>query len=306
MLMRFQELSDEQRERLYTFLKLQRPQDELTYEAFIAYYAGELFDGGANFLIAFDKDFHITGCVGVITREIPVKGEAYIVRLHVNGDNHDAAAGLMRLAIDLCNGAKASRLLAGVAPADALSAQVAKENGFEERHRALILSLEVVSEQAAQAGRAARLTYRPVGESNRGAFRALHNDVFRFVPNGGAITDEEMDELVAKHAGHPEFLGLAYAGERLIGFYELELTAGEGWIQSIGIDPSCQGQGYGREMLLDLIAVLEREGVERVKLIVMSSNDPAISLYRAIGFGEERVLSVWYGRDCPLDGDRDR
>jgi len=291
---KFHELNEEQRQSLYHFLKIHRPDEEQSFEAYASYYGGELFEHGAHVLIDIEGD-GIRGCIGVITREIPVKDEAYLVRFHVEGENRSTAAKLLSQAVGLCG--KARRILAGIAPTDAFIGEVVRGEGFEERHRALVLSLDVAVEDKPLSGRGGGLQYRNVDESNRRAFQSLHNDVFRFVSNGGAVSDEEMDEMAGKHAADPELLGLAYSGESLVGFYELELTDGGGWIHCIGIDPSCRGKGYGRELLLHLVAVLARRGAERIKLIVMSNNEPAMMLYRGIGFREERVLSIWYGRE---------
>jgi ribosomal protein S18 acetylase RimI-like enzyme len=292
MIVRFDELDAEQRQFFYRFLATYRPDDDQDDEAHASYYGGELFDYGANVLIAVDGD-RIAGCIGIITREIPVKDEAYLVRFHIEGENRSVAEHLLQRAVGLCELHKAGTILAGIAPAESFVRQVVRDEGFAERHQALVLTLDPAVTELRPV-REGRLRYRYVDETNRGLFQTLHNDIFRFVPNGGAVSDEEMDELMKKHAATPELLGLAYRDERLVGFYELESTDGEGWIHSIGIDPSFQGQGFGREMLLYLIPVLARHGAERMKLIVMSSNEPAIQLYRRLGFREERVLSVWY------------
>ncbi|MFC4099384.1 GNAT family N-acetyltransferase [Paenibacillus xanthanilyticus] len=296
MIYRFHELTDDDRRQLHAFLKTHRPDDDQSYEDNMAYLGGELFENGANVLIEIEEE-RIAGCIGVITREIPVKGEAYLVRFHVESESRPVAARLLKLAAEVCEAHQAARILAGIAPTDAFVGRFVREHGFDERHRALVLSMDLAASKAPPFRREGELTYRRVDENSRGEYQTLHNDVFRFVPNGGAVTDVEMEELIAKHAASPDLLGVVYRGDRLIGFHELELIGDEGWIHAVGIDPACQGRGYGRELLDDLIARLGRMGARCVKLVVMSNNVAAIGLYRAIGFREERVLSIWYGRE---------
>lgn len=55
-------------------------------------------------------------------------------------------------------------------------------------------------------------------------------------------------------------------------------------ITAFGVIPKHQGCGYGRQMLLDAIDILFREGWGSVTIEVATDNDHALGLYRSCGF----------------------
>ena len=69
-----------------------------------------------------------------------------------------------------------------------------------------------------------------------------------------------------------------------------------GEIYVIGVDPSSQGRGLGRALVLAGLASLHERGIGMGMLFVDASNAPAIGLYKALGFRVSRVDRA-YGRD---------
>lgn len=68
-------------------------------------------------------------------------------------------------------------------------------------------------------------------------------------------------------------------------------------IISVMVDPTVQGQGIGRRLLVRAIESLRAEGEARICLNVTGGNAPAIHLYRSLGF--RRSLGPkfgWYSR----------
>ncbi len=57
-----------------------------------------------------------------------------------------------------------------------------------------------------------------------------------------------------------------------------------GSIQNVGVIPSCRGQGVGRAMVLKSLHGFRDRGVKRVFLEVTAENEPAVELYRSLGF----------------------
>jgi len=55
-------------------------------------------------------------------------------------------------------------------------------------------------------------------------------------------------------------------------------------IYGFGVAPARQGQGWGRRMLQDTMALLCTEGAQRLSLEVETENAPAFALYRSSGF----------------------
>jgi len=60
----------------------------------------------------------------------------------------------------------------------------------------------------------------------------------------------------------------------------------EAELLTIAVDPSYQGQGYGKLLLNELLARLARNGAQRLFLEVRVSNTRAHSLYLGAGFEE--------------------
>lgn len=68
-----------------------------------------------------------------------------------------------------------------------------------------------------------------------------------------------------------------------------------GRLYSLAVDPSCRGQGIGRDLLNDAIAQLAQRGVTRVVLEVDRSNRAALALYERSGFSPTEILPAFYG-----------
>ncbi|MBT2291395.1 GNAT family N-acetyltransferase [Paenibacillus albidus] len=59
--------------------------------------------------------------------------------------------------------------------------------------------------------------------------------------------------------------------------------------------PSCQGRGYGREILVRLVNFLLTRGYSRIRLSVVTKNRRALTLYQSVGF-EVTAESNYYVR----------
>ncbi|MTH54958.1 GNAT family N-acetyltransferase [Bacillus mangrovi] len=59
---------------------------------------------------------------------------------------------------------------------------------------------------------------------------------------------------------------------------------------AIGIHTDCQGKGVGRRLMEYMLQTARGQGVRKISLRVLSSNEKAIAFYRANGFKEEGRL----------------
>lgn len=66
-----------------------------------------------------------------------------------------------------------------------------------------------------------------------------------------------------------------------------------GWteVSAVCTDESIRGQGLARRLVLAVVASIRARG-DRALLHVRPENEPAIRLYRSLGFVERRVLSI--------------
>jgi len=69
----------------------------------------------------------------------------------------------------------------------------------------------------------------------------------------------------------------------------------------MGLLPGYRGRGLGRRLAVQTIGAARQVGIERVELEVFASNEPAIALYRALGFITEGIKR----RARKLDGQYD-
>jgi ribosomal protein S18 acetylase RimI-like enzyme len=63
-----------------------------------------------------------------------------------------------------------------------------------------------------------------------------------------------------------------------------------GSIQNVGVIPTERGQGLGRALVCQALRGFRDSGVSRVYLEVTAENDPAVRLYRSLGFSKARTL----------------
>jgi ribosomal protein S18 acetylase RimI-like enzyme len=59
---------------------------------------------------------------------------------------------------------------------------------------------------------------------------------------------------------------------------------GYGGIQNLGVVPECRGLGLGRALLLRALAGFAAAGAPRAFLEVTAANEPAVRMYRSVGF----------------------
>jgi ribosomal protein S18 acetylase RimI-like enzyme len=65
---------------------------------------------------------------------------------------------------------------------------------------------------------------------------------------------------------------------------------GFGGIQNLGVVPEYRGHGLGRALLMRALSGFAAVGVPRAFLEVTATNDPAVRLYRGIGFRAYKTL----------------
>ena len=87
---------------------------------------------------------------------------------------------------------------------------------------------------------------------------------------------------------------VARVGPTVVGYAGLMLTAGDGHVTTIAVDPQWQGAKIGTRLLL----VLARQGIARgvgaLTLEVRMSNEPAQGMYRHFGFVPAGIRKNYY------------
>ena len=133
------------------------------------------------------------------------------------------------------------------------------------------------------------VTPRRLGATDAEAFRALRLEALALAPSAfrSVLADEEVQPL-AKFAGRLESGAVFGAGAPLLGvagFYrEAETTRRHiGWLWGVYLRPAARGTGLARALAQTVIDHARGE-VDWLRLAVVTTNAPAVALYRSLGF----------------------
>ena len=96
------------------------------------------------------------------------------------------------------------------------------------------------------------------------------------IPRGPRTEGHRMS--IVEDAATGERVGYTWWAER-------DLDAGPAaWVYDVYIDEPHRGRGFGRGLMEAVEAQVREAGLTRMELHVWVDNDPAISLYRSLGF----------------------
>lgn len=82
--------------------------------------------------------------------------------------------------------------------------------------------------------------------------------------------------------------------ERILGYCNLRILAGEGEVQRIAVLPRYRRLGVARKMMETMVTCARDSQVSAVSLEVRQSNLPARNLYESFGFRAEAVRKGYY------------
>ncbi|RNE64040.1 mycothiol synthase [Cryobacterium tepidiphilum] len=182
------------------------------------------------------------------------------------------------------------------------AAALAVRFGFASVRTLLQLRVSPIPEPAAAAlSQGLRIeAFRPGVDADD--WVALNALVFAHHPEQGALTATDLAARQAEpwfDAG--DLLVARDAGGRMIGYNWLKIEPGDadrvGEIYVIGVHPDAAGQGLGRALMNAGLARLLERGCQAAALYVEADNEPAVRLYRSLGFTDFTV-DVQYRRDA--------
>ena len=115
---------------------------------------------------------------------------------------------------------------------------------------------------------------------------------FHRLPQERAATNEDMAMVIAAMAGAPRSAYLTAwrdgtaIGEAVLLAGQLQRLRHSGTV-GVGVLARCARQGVGRRLMEAVEARAQEAGISRLELTVMVDNQPAISLYQALGYRVE-------------------
>ena len=89
---------------------------------------------------------------------------------------------------------------------------------------------------------------------------------------------------------HPEAFYVAELSGGVVGYILGTLTGETGELRSIAVDPHFRNFGVGRRLIKRLLTRFRDMGVRTCTLKVRTPNEPAIRLYKKIGFEISKLL----------------
>jgi mycothiol synthase len=119
------------------------------------------------------------------------------------------------------------------------------------------------------------------------AFLTLNATAFAHHPEQGGLTRADLDQRMAEPWFDPAGFFLAVRGGELLGFHWTKVHDERppfGEVYVVGVSPDAQGSGLGRLLTLTGLHHLRSLGLGEVILYVEADNDPAVALYRRLGF----------------------
>jgi mycothiol synthase len=162
---------------------------------------------------------------------------------------------------------------------------LAASSGLVAQRTLLVLRLELTEPPAPEVvpdGVTLR-AYRP---DDADAIVAVNARAFAHHPEQGGMDRADFDRRTSTDWFDPAGLFVAERGNQVIGFHWTKVEDGVGEVYVVGIDPDAQGGGLGRALTARGIRHMYDHGLRTVDLYVEGDNDPALAVYRRLGFVE--------------------
>jgi len=297
----FKEISSLQKKELYNFIKGMDLTYNKTYIEMYKAYESDTLNEGNTVFIAFQKG-KIKGCVALITKEISIKGEAFITDIYVKRENtNNKLKGLntelvfkimIDRAVEYCNMCNANSIKIGIRESEKHLIQYINKFGFNYIYDALVMKYERDRDAVLKINNEIEL--QPLSILNSQEYMNMHNEAFKNSPNGGSIDEVEVKDYIVQYANNEDLIGICFDRNKPCGIYELSIDVNIGWIDALAIRPIYQNSGLGKLLIIECIKKLFEKNLQEVKLLVITSNNIAFNMYKKCGFEEERVFSYWF------------
>ncbi len=126
----------------------------------------------------------------------------------------------------------------------------------------------------------------------------VNGRAFAAHPEQGAMDRADFEQRASSDWFDPAGLFVAVRNGEVVGFHWTKVEGDVGEVYVVGVDPSEQGNGLGTALTARGLRHLHESGLSTVDLYVEGDNDPALAVYRRLGF-TEHARDVLYEADNP-------
>jgi mycothiol synthase len=135
------------------------------------------------------------------------------------------------------------------------------------------------------------VTIRAFETDDVDAIVRVNGRAFASHPEQGAMDRADFERRAGSDWFDPAGLFVAVRdvegrGGDVVGFHWTKVEDGVGEVYVVGVDPSEQGSGLGTALTARGLRHLHESGLRTVDLYVEGDNDPALAVYRRLGFTE--------------------
>lgn len=130
------------------------------------------------------------------------------------------------------------------------------------------------------------VTLRTFETSDVDAVVRVNGRAFAAHPEQGAMDRADFERRAGSDWFDPAGLFLAVRDDEVVGFHWTKVEDEVGEVYVVGVDPSEQGSGLGTALTARGLRHLHEAGLRTVDLYVEGDNDPALAVYRRLGFTE--------------------
>jgi ribosomal protein S18 acetylase RimI-like enzyme len=294
----FYELSAEQKKELYDFIKTTDLTYNKSYIEMNNIYESDTFNDGYSVFLLFYND-EIIGSAAVITKEISIKGEAFVTDVYVSRENVEVnLCFLMEKIVEYCRIHTARSVKIGIRESETYLIPYIKAIEFTHIYDAVIMKHNRCVDKI--GGPYRKIELQPLSILNSREYMNIQNESFRNSPNGATIDEVEVKDYIVRYANDEDLIGICFDENRACGVYELSIDGNIGWINTLGIDPIDQNKGLGSALVAKCIKKLYEQNLDEIKLLVITSNDNAVKMYKENDFKQEKVFSYWFEKTISL------
>ena len=152
------------------------------------------------------------------------------------------------------------------------------------------------------------ITYRLLSSSDFPSLYECFLEAFSDYQVDMRMSQEQFEQRIVRDGVRLQISAGAFDGNRMVGFY---MNASGMWLGTLtaydagtGVIPAYRRQGVAKELFAFMMPRLKDASCAQYLLEVLTTNEPAVSLYRRLGFTETRRLAV-FRRSEPVKTSRE-